>query len=111
MADVRRKAIRDGLLLLAAFVCAAAFEQWFLAAFVVVAAASLLIRYIDAELANAKWSRQTRGVCLVCGYDLRGSRHACICPECGRPFELYARVRAARAGTDQTSRFTHGERN
>ena len=90
---MRRKAMKDGFLLLAAFLWAAFVKQWAIAAFVVLAAACLLIRHINAEVANAKRSQQTRGICVACGYDLRGSRHACICPECGRPFEIYARMR------------------
>jgi hypothetical protein len=31
--------------------------------------------------------------CSSCNYDLRGSLHSCICPECGTPFEVYAKMR------------------
>jgi hypothetical protein len=28
----------------------------------------------------------------ACGYDLRGSSHAMICPECGTPFEIGRKI-------------------
>lgn len=29
--------------------------------------------------------RELKGLCLKCGYDLRGSRESKVCPECGEP--------------------------
>jgi hypothetical protein len=39
-------------------------------------------------------TRPQCGVCPACGYDLRGSRHASRCPECGRPVDAPAAARA-----------------
>ena len=36
--------------------------------------------------------RQRDGQCERCGYDLRGSGHAMVCPECGTPFEIRAKM-------------------
>ena len=33
--------------------------------------------------ASTRDTRERGGLCLECGYDLRGSRHAKRCPECG----------------------------
>ena len=38
----------------------------------------------------AEGPRARPGRCHVCDYDLRGSGHAMICPECGTPFEIRA---------------------
>ena len=31
--------------------------------------------------------REREGLCPACGYDLRGSKNATACPECGKPIE------------------------
>ena len=37
-----------------------------------------------------RWPKEGR--CAACGYDLRGSSHAMICPECGMPFEIRRKI-------------------
>ena len=56
---------------------------FFIAAILVVAAAwgtRAGLRYHEAATREA---RRRGGRCVECGYDLRGSRHADRCPECG----------------------------
>ncbi|MEE8156294.1 MAG: hypothetical protein V3T53_15175 [Phycisphaerales bacterium] len=37
-----------------------------------------------------RWLRKRRGLCITCGYDLRGTEHA-VCPECGAELPLSKR--------------------
>jgi hypothetical protein len=60
--------------------------------------AVILIRYsvaVESRAARIRRERNEAGRCVYCDYDLRGSVHDCICPECGGRFELYARSAGA----------------
>jgi hypothetical protein len=67
------------------------------AGFVIALTAVLLINHFAYDRPRYRTHyRIAHGRCPQCGYDLRGSKHACICPECGRPFEIYGRMRFSR---------------
>jgi hypothetical protein len=67
------------------------------AGLLIAAIAVLLIKHFAYDQPRYRTHyRISHGLCPECGYDLRGSKHPCICPECGRPFEIYARLRFTR---------------
>lgn len=48
---------------------------------------------LAVALEYPSYKRKKLGLCLKCGYDLRGlPKHGHRCPECGTPFELYTSV-------------------
>ena len=56
---------------------------FFIAAVLIVAAAWGTRAGLRHHEAAARDARRRAGHCVECGYDLRGSRHADRCPECG----------------------------
>ena len=59
--------------------------------------------WVALLLAVMRWRRRTirkrRGLCVECGYDLRGSRAGAACPECGRATEIDAPADALTAAS------------
>ena len=44
--------------------------------------ATILWLFVFAPFATRRFIRRKRGLCIKCGYDLRGAEHE-VCPECG----------------------------
>jgi predicted amidophosphoribosyltransferase len=43
----------------------------------------MLLALVPLAFRWRRWYRAYHRLCLRCGYDLRGSRHSEVCPECG----------------------------
>jgi hypothetical protein len=58
---------------------------------------ALVVYLVFGVILTRRADRRVRllesGCCVNCGYDLRGTTDRCRCPECGTPYEIYARCR------------------
>lgn len=69
--------------------------QWKMVPTFVAAAVAVLgewaLFWRPLERDERRQERGARGLCPSCGYDLTGNTSG-TCPECGTPFEIYARI-------------------